>query len=120
MYYSSVSSFKLGNIEDALVYFERYDAPEGILGVGPISFYAGILKENGSIEKAAETYFEAANWDENEFTTPYNLLKAAEAYYEAGNLDRAQALVDQILSEYPTSAESADGERLDGRIAASL
>ncbi len=117
IYYASVSSFKLGNIEEALDYLSRYDAPKGILGVGPISFNAKLLHANGSTEIAAETFVKAANWDTNNSTTPYNLLKAAEAYYEAGNYTKAQELTKRIIDEYPTSNEVASSQNLQGKIA---
>lgn len=119
-YYAAVSSFKLGNIEDALAQFENYNAPDGILGVGPISFYASILKENGSLERAADTYIEAAEWDENEFTSPYNLLKAAEIYYELDDFDNAQEAAERIEKEFPNSIEATEALRLQGMIAASF
>ncbi len=119
-YYAAVSSFKLGNIEDALTYFEMYNAPSGILGVGAVSFYASILKENGSLERAADTYVEAAEWDENEFTSPYNLLKAAEIYYELGDLDAAQETAKRIEIEFPNSAEATESQRIQGMVAASM
>lgn len=116
-YYASVSSFKLGNIEDALAHFEDYNPPKGILGVGPISFYASILKANGSLEKAAETYVKAAEWNENESTTPYNLQRAAETYFEAGNIAEAEVLTNRILNVYSGSAEVTEAQRLSGKIA---
>lgn len=119
-YYASVSSFKIGDIENALSYFENYDAPSGILGVGSISFYASILKENGSLEKAAETFLDAAEWNENEFTTPYNLFQAATTYYELGNLDKAQDLATQILQKYPNSTDATESMRLEGMISATM
>ena len=119
-YYASVSSFKIGDIENALSYFENYDAPSGILGVGSISFYASILKENGSLEKAAETFLDAAEWNENEFTTPYNLFRAATIYYELGNLDKAQDLATQILQKYPNSTEATESMKLEGMISTTM
>ncbi|RNC85253.1 MAG: hypothetical protein ED557_00305 [Balneola sp.] len=117
-YYAAVSSFKLGNVEDALDHLSSYDAPKGILGVGAISFNAKLLLVNGNSELAAETFVKAANWDINDNTTPYNLYQAAEAYFEAGDLERAQELTDRIISEYPTSAELTSSQNLQGRIAA--
>src|SRR5699024_9846659 len=38
-YYAAVSSFKLGNTDQALDYMDDYDPPSGILGVPPISFH---------------------------------------------------------------------------------
>ena len=118
VYYASVSSFKLGNIEDALDYISRYDAPDGILGVGAISFHAKLYLANGSLEKAAETFVKAANWDVNDTTTPFNLYKAAETYYELENMDKASELVDQILNDYPGSEEATSTQKLQGMIAA--
>ncbi len=118
-YYAAVSSFKLGNIEDALDYLSRYDAPRGILGVGAISFNAKLLLSNGSTELAAETFVKAANWDINDTTTPYNLYQAAEAYFEAGNFEKATEITDQIIAEYPASSELTSSQNLQGRIAAS-
>ena len=117
LYYASVSSYKMGDIEGALEYFSRYDAPDGILGVGPISFYASLLEENESLAKAAETYVKAANWDINDATTPYNMYKAAEIYFEMGNLSKAQELVDVILEDYAGSSETVKTQRLSGMIA---
>ncbi len=119
-YYASVSSFKMGDIENALSYFENYDAPSGILGVGSISFYASILKENGSLEKAAKTFLDAAAWNENESTSPYNLFQAAKTYYELGNLDTAQELATQILQKYPNSPEATESMKLEGMISATM
>lgn len=116
VYYAAVSSFKLGNIENALEYFSRYDAPKGILGVGAISFNAKLYLANGSTEKAADTFVKAANWDINDTTTPYNLYQAAEAYFEAGNFEKARELSDQIIEEYPTSSELANAQKLQGKI----
>lgn len=117
IYYAAVSSYKLGNIEDALTYLSRYNAPDGILGVGPINFHAKLLLANGSAEKAAETFVQAANWEVNESTTPANLYSAADAYYQAGNYAKAQEITDQIMEEYPTSSVVIDTEKLQGLLA---
>ena len=117
IYYASVSSFKLGNIEDALDYLSRYDAPKGILGVGAVNFNAKLLLANGSTLKAAETFEKAANWEINEATTPFNLLKAAQTYYTAGEFTKAETLVNRILEEYPTAAEVMEAQRLEGMLA---
>ena len=117
VYYASVSSFKLGDIESALDYLSQYDTPKGILGVGAVSFNAKLLLENGSTEKAAETFLKAAKWDENTSTTPYNLYKAAEAYFEIGNYQKALEITDQIITEFPTSTELTNAQSLQGKIA---
>lgn len=117
-YYAAVSSYELGDIENALLYMEEFDVPDGILGVGPVTFHAKLYLANENYEAAAEKFVEAANWNENDVTTPSNLLDAAQAYYEAGNLERADELVTQIIDEYPNSNVMVESQRLKGMIAA--
>lgn len=118
-YYAAVSSFELGDIENALAFMEEFDVPEGILGVGPLSFHAKLYLANGNYEAAAEKFVQAANWNENNVTTPSNLYEAAQAYYEAGNLERADELVTKVIEEYPQSSKVIESQKLKGMIVAS-
>lgn len=115
-YYASVSEFKLGNTQQALRYIKDYNAPEGILGVGPTSFHAMLLNEMGNYVQAAQMYEKAAGWSDNESTTPYNLYKAANAYFEAGQYDQAKQLANRIINEYGQSDQVAQAEKLKGRL----
>ena len=65
-YYAAVSSYELGDVETALTYIIEFDVPEGILGVGPLTFHAKLLLANGSHEAAAQKFVEAANWSKND------------------------------------------------------
>jgi len=118
-YYASVSNFKLDNFEDALAYIQGYKNPKGVMGVGSVSFHATLLKLNGSLEKAAKKYEEAANWDKNESTTPYNLMKAANIYKDLGNNEKVISITSTIIEEYPNSTEATNSRKLQGAIAAS-
>ncbi|WP_103663714.1 tetratricopeptide repeat protein [Gracilimonas amylolytica] len=118
IYYAAVSSFELGDVENALNYMESFDIPDGIMGVGPLTFHARLLMANESHEAAAQKFVEAANWDENEVTTPSNLFEAAQAYHKAGNNERANELVTQIIEDYPQSSKFAESQKLKGMIAA--
>ncbi len=117
-YYAAVSSFELGDIENALAFMNEFDVPEGILGVGPLSFHAKLYLANGNYEAAAEKFVQAANWNENNVTTPSNLYEAAQAYYEAGNYERANELVTTVIEEYPQSSKVIEAQKLKGMIAA--
>ena len=117
-YYAAVSSFELSDTENALNYINEFDVPEGILGVGPLTFHAKVYLANENYEAAAQKFVEAANWVENEVTTPSNLYQAAEAYYKAENYDRADELVTRIIEDYPQSGQLAQSQRLKGMIAA--
>lgn len=117
-YYAAVSNFKLDNHVEALGYIQEYKHPKGIMGVGSVSFHATLLKLNGSLEKAAKKYEDAAYWDTNDSTTPFNLLKAANVYKELGNMDKVESLTSTIIKDYPDSPEAAASQKLLGTLAA--
>lgn len=117
-YYAAVSSYELGDVENALYYMDDFDVPDGILGVGPLTFHAKLYLANENYEAAANKFVEAANWNKNEVTTPSNMLEAAQAYFKADNLKKADELVTQIIEEYPNSNVMVESQRLKGMIVA--
>jgi tetratricopeptide (TPR) repeat protein len=117
-YYAAVSEFKLGNPQKALNYIKDYEIPEGIMGVGPISFHGVIHTELGNHAQAAQMYVKAAEWDVNESTTPYNYLEAAKAFNDAGNQAEAQKYAQKIVDEYANSTQVTDAQKLLGMLAA--
>ena len=116
-YYAAVSSFELGDIDNALMYIEAFDVPEGILGVGPLTFHAKVYLAQENYTAAADKFVQAAEWNENEVTTPSNLYEAAEAYYEAENYERATELINRVINDYPESTKLAESQRLKGMLA---
>ncbi len=116
LYYAAVSKSNLGNYEEALSYIRQHDPPEGIIGVGPLSFHAVILLNLDKYEEAADIFIKAAEWDINESTTPQNLLNAAQASMEAGDHARAIQLVDRILSEYEDTHIVDQARKLEGML----
>lgn len=117
-YYAAVCEYNLGNTEAALQYMQEYEAPEGILGVGTISFKGVLHTELGQHEQAAQSYVQAAEWDENDSTTPYNYLEAAKAYRDAGDTEQARQYANMVVDDYPNSNQVAEAERLLGLISA--
>ena len=116
-YYAAVSEFELGNYESALSYIERFNKPRGIMGVSPATFHATVLLELNRYEEAASMFERAANWDENNATTPSNLYEAAQAYHEAGLNQDANRVLDQLLQDYPNSQVASRAQRLKGSLA---
>lgn len=117
LYYAAVSSFELGDMENALNYIEDFDVPEGILGVGPLVLHAKVYMANENYDAAAQKFMEAAEWNDNNSTTPSNLYEAANAYYQAGNYDRANELVNRVIEDYPQSNMVTESQRLKGMLA---
>ncbi len=117
-YYAAVSESRLGNNEEALAFIEQFNPPDGILGVGPISFHAAMLSNLGEYDRAVEIYIKAAEWDDNDVTTPQNLLNAAEAALEAGDESKANEYVTRIIDDYGDSGFVADARRMQGMLSA--
>ena len=116
-YYAAISEFELGNLESSLSYIENFKKPSGIMGVSPATFHATVLLELNEFEEAASMFEQAANWDENNATTPLNLYEAALAYQEAGSTQEANRVLDQILQDYPNSQTASKAQRLKGSLA---
>ena len=116
-YYSAISAYKLENIDEALIYIQEFEVPKGILGVGAKNLHAKLYLANGSLESAAISFEAAARWNNNEATTPDNLLSAAEIYSELGNITKAADLVAEILNQFPNSSQQARAEFLKGNLA---
>lgn len=116
-YYAAVSEYELGNFEGALDYIQDFNPPRGIMGVAPLAFHATLLSELELFAESGRMYERAADWDENNSTTPKNLFEAALAYREAGNTDKAIELLDTIIEEYPNSGQVTKAQRLKGRLA---
>lgn len=117
-YYAAIAHFELQNFEEAASHIQKYDQPDGILGVGSLSLQGEILTELGDYKQAAVTFVRAAEWNENGITTPELLLEAAMAWERAGELDNATTLLNQILTTYPQSLQLTRAEVLKGSIAA--
>jgi hypothetical protein len=116
-YYAAVSEYHLGNAQQALDYMSEFDVPDGILGVAPLSFQGVLWTEVGNHAKAADSYVKAAEWDQNDATTPYNYLEAAHAFYDAGNQSQARMYAQIIVDEYSSSQQNAEAQRLLGMLA---
>jgi TolA-binding protein len=113
-YYAAVSEYNLGNTQKAISYIQKYKAPDGILGVAPLSFKAMLYTDAGKYQEGAQTYVKASQWDVNESTTPYNYLKAAQAYHAAGQTDDAKKYAQLVIDEYPNSSQLSNAKKLLG------
>lgn len=119
-YYAAIAHFELQNFEEAASHIQKYDQPNGILGVGSLTLQGEILTELGNYKAAAETFVRAAEWNENAVTTPELLLEAALAWERAGEFENANDILDQILTSYPQSLQVTRAEVLKGSIAARI
>jgi TolA-binding protein len=117
-YYAAVSYAETDDYTSALEMIQEYEVPEGVLGVAPVSLHGMILMQLEQYADAIEVFERAAAWDENESTTPFNLLNAGEAAYAAGNYSKASEMAKRIQEEYPNSSQAPRAMRLEGMILA--
>jgi outer membrane protein assembly factor BamD (BamD/ComL family) len=117
-YYAAVSHAELDDYASALEMIQEYEVPEGVLGVAPVSLHGMILMQLERYADAVTVFERAAAWDENDSTTPFNLLNAGEAAYAAGNYTKASEMAKRIQEEYPNSSQAPRAMRLEGMILA--
>jgi len=117
-YYAAICEMNLNQNQKALDYINQYDPPKGILGVGPVSLKGAILSNLGQYKQAGEQFLKAANWDENDSTTPYNLLSAANNFIKAGQTDDAHKAIKEIIQKYPNTPYVTQAKKLDGYLTA--
>lgn len=113
-YYAAVCAFEIADYEKASAFINSFDVPDGILGVSPLNLKASILEQNGNLEEAAATFVKAAEWVENDATTPFNLLEAAESYIAAENDSKAIAILERIIKDFGQSAQAVTAKQLLG------
>jgi tetratricopeptide (TPR) repeat protein len=69
----------------------------------------------GNIDKAASYYMKAADYTDNDFTTPLHLKKAALAYEKLEKYDDALKNYERIKTDYFKSFEQRDIDKYIAR-----
>ncbi|MCH8569347.1 MAG: hypothetical protein LAT67_13815 [Balneolales bacterium] len=117
-YYAAVSHAELDEYEQALEMINRFNVPSGVMGVAPMSLHGMILMQLERYSDAARKFEQAARWDENSSTTPFNLMMAAEAAMAAGDNAKAKQHVRRIKQDFPNSQQATQAIRLEGMLSA--
>lgn len=116
--YAADALFQIGEHDRALEFFEAFDREEGIIGASAYAGEAAVHENQGNFERAGDLYLRAAEFFENELTTPRYLFEAAQAYEQAGDVEAAREAYTTIRQEYPESQEAADIDKYLARIEA--
>lgn len=104
--YAGLSYLQLKNWDKAIQYLEKYDGEDIILGAQALGAIGDAYSEKGDMKKAISYYEKAAKYNENDLTTPANLLKAALAKDVQGDSKGALNDLETIKEKYPTFASS--------------
>lgn len=114
-YYAGMCYLKLGNFEEAIDHLKSFKGKDQILGPMALGAIADAYIELNQTSKAADYYTEAADLNENEFTTPLFLMKAGWTYEIQKDYKKALEIYERIKFKYPTSNEAREIDKYIAR-----
>lgn len=113
-YYAGISFLKKGEYNQAIEYLGDFDSDDQIVGPMAIGATGDAYLELGENEKAASYYIDAADEEDNDFTSPLFLFKAGQVYEIMNDYDAAIDVYTRIKEDY---ARSNEGRIIDKYIA---
>ncbi len=101
---AGICYYKLGNYKEAIKYLESF-TPQGDKGLSPqyVAALANCYAADEKIDKAIETFKEAAKEADNDATSPDYLMEAALLLENQNKKEEALKIYEQIKAEYPRS-----------------
>lgn len=115
-YYAGISFLKKNDFEQAIDYLSDFNGTDHLVAPMATGAIGDAYLELGEQEKAAAYYLEAANMDDNGFTTPLFLYKAGQVYELLGNYDKAIRTYTRIKTKYYRSNEGRIVEKNISRV----
>ena len=110
-YLAGSALLQKGRYEEALKYLKMADFKDDIIAPLSMVLLGDCHSELEDYEKAASQYMKAANYNENDFTTPYALSKAATVYIKLEKWDDAHKSFKRIFEDYKTTRFGMDVEK---------
>jgi tetratricopeptide (TPR) repeat protein len=107
-FYAGDALFRLGEHDQALEFFESFDADENYVGASALAGAAAVYEERSESRKAGDLYMQAASLYPNEVTSPKYLLLAGRAYESAAEYERAVEAYETVSEEYPGGQQAGD------------
>ncbi len=114
-YYAGICFLKKGNFDNAIQYLKKFDSDDEMVGPMAKGALGDAYLEKGDKAKAVDYYNEAADLQDNEFTSPLFLLKAGEVNEMMGNYDKAIEAYKRIQQDYYKSLEAKNIEKYIAR-----
>jgi len=104
-YYAGVCYLKLGQYEDAIESFKKFNSDDEMVMTLALSSIGDAYLELGNTEDAISYYKKASERKPNKFITPMILFKLGTIYESVNNYEAALEAYKKIQSEYPKSSE---------------
>lgn len=99
-YYAGIAFLNKNNFEQAIDYLEDFNLDDHLVAPMATGAIGDAYLELGDKDKAAAYYIEAANLDDNVFTTPLFLYKAGQVYEIMGNYSKALNVYKRVKDNY--------------------
>jgi tetratricopeptide (TPR) repeat protein len=104
-FYAGVCSLKLGEYEQAIIYFDKFKSDDEIFAPRALANIGNCYVELGEL-KTAVKYFEQAAHKKDNLASPSYMMKAAAVYEKLGQYSKALQLYEEIKYKYPESIEA--------------
>ncbi len=114
-YYAGISYLNLGEYDNAIKHLKEFSTDDMVLGAMAKGAIGDAYVEKGDVSKAVGFYEDAAEFSDNDFSTPMFLFKAALAKEESGDAKGALKDLQTIKDNYPTF--QAGNSQVDKHIA---
>lgn len=117
-HYAGICYLHLGDLDAAAEYLAKYSPVKGlpgqIINAQNLGLQGDIAVEQGDYAKAAKLFAKAVKASDNSYTAPLYLRKQGLALQALGKHNEAVAAFRTILTNYPSSSEARDAEKLIG------
>jgi tetratricopeptide (TPR) repeat protein len=107
-YYAGICYLNLGEYKNAIGYLDDFNHKGQILGPMATGAIGDAYMELGDSEKAANYYMNAADENDNDFTSPTFLFKAGWTFEIVGDYKKALKVYEEIKNDYPKSYEARE------------
>lgn len=105
-YMSGIAYLKIGDYENAIQYLSDFTSDDEMLGALALGNIGDAFSEINQPDDALKYYMDAANFKDNNFTTPLYLFKAGNVAMELNEYDKAESSFTKIKNEYAKSEEA--------------
>ena len=105
-YMSGIAYLKTGNYENAIKYLSDFSSDDQMLGALALGNIGDAFSEINQPDDALKYYLKAADFRDNNFTSPLYLFKAGNTAMELSKYDKAEGYFTKIKDNYASSNEA--------------
>lgn len=114
-YYTGRALMDKGQYEEAIDYLKDFNTSSKIMKPMKLGLLGDCYSQLKQYDEAADYYQQAADYSDNEFTTPMFLKKAGLALEETGNAQKALDNYKRIKEKYKTTSVGGDIDKYIAR-----